>query len=257
MGLFFFLFFFFLKISSEWTHEGKRLFGRCVQWWFHLRFQWRPFCLWPARSFKTEQEHDNSTDSILQPWNSQLLRSCQLPFCYVYISWWILKKKKKSASIQEGEFILILLLLLAKFSFETQGFFNVASCFQTVIWCVLYAHNLPSSCFHWDWLCVCVFGVREGGFFWGGKWSGLCVHRGIQSCPQSHRGSTTIPPRVLNYYHIYTFMWPLLCKICKICSVFLLLTKHLAVIFLKNTVESIVWRITPCTVHALHFSTAV
>lgn len=62
---------------------------------------------------------------------------------------------------------------------------------------------------------VCVFGVREGGFFWGGKWSGLCVHRGIQSYPQSHRGSTTIPPRVLNYYHIYTFMWPLLCKICK------------------------------------------
>lgn len=183
--------------------------------------------------------------------------ACQLPFCYVYISWWILKKKKKSASTQEGEFILILLLLLATFSFETQGFFNVASCFQTVIWCVLYAHNLPSSCFHWDWLCVCVFGVREGGFFWGGKWSGLCVHRGIQSCPQSHRGSTTIPPRVLNYYHIYTFMWPLLCKICKICSVFLLLTKHLAVIFLKNTVESIVWRITPCTVHALHFSTAV
>lgn len=102
LGLFFFPFFFFLKISSEWTHEGKRLFGRCVQWWFHLRFQWRPFCLWPARSFKTEQEHDNSTDSILQPWNSQLLRSVSAAFLLCLYQLMDLKKEKKICFYSRG-----------------------------------------------------------------------------------------------------------------------------------------------------------
>lgn len=184
--------------------------------------------------------------------------ACQLPFCYVYISWWILKKKKKICFYSRGRVYTDIVTSVG------QVFLRNTRVFQRSI-LLPDSHLMRFVCPQSAKLlfslrlamCVCVFGVREGGFFWGGKWSGLCVHRGIQSCPQSHRGSTTIPPRVLNYYHIYTFMWPLLCKICKICSVFLLLTKHLAVIFLKNTVESIVWRITPLSVHALHFSTAV
>lgn len=206
LGLFIFPFFFFLKISSEWTHEGKRLFGRCVQWWFHLRFQWRPFCLWPARSFKTEQEHDNSTDSILQPWNSQLLRSVSAAFLLCLYQLMDLKKEKKSASTQEGEFILILLLLLAKFSFETQGFFNVASCFQTVIWCVLYAHNLPSSCFHWDWLCVCVFLElgRVGYFGEGNEVDSVCTEAS-KAVPRATGAPPLFPqgPKLLPHLHIY------------------------------------------------------
>lgn len=248
-------------MSSEWTHEGKRLFGRCVQWWFHLCFQWRPFCLWPARSFKTEQEHDNSTDSILQPWNSQLLRSVSAAFLLCLYQLMDLKKEKKNLLLLKRE-SLYWYCYFCWPSFQKSTRSEKIRVFQHSI--LLPDNHLmrfvcPQSAkllFSLR-LAMCVFGVRAGGFFWGGKWSGLCVHRGIQSCPQSHRGSTTIPPRVLNHCHIYTFMWPLLCKICKICSVFLLLTKHLAVIFLKNTVESIVWRITPCTVHALHISTAV
>lgn len=132
--------------------------------------------------------------------------ACQLPFCYVYISWWILKKKKKSASTQEGEFILILLLLLAKFSFETQGFFNVASCFQTVIWCVLYAHNLPSSCFHWDWLSVCVFLElgRVGYFGEGNEVDSVCTEAS-KAVPRATGAPPLFPqgPKLLPHLHIY------------------------------------------------------
>lgn len=150
--------------------------------------------------------------------------ACQLPFCYVYISWWILKKKKKICFYSRGRVYTDIVTSVGQvFPRNTRVFQLSILLPDSHLMCFVCPQSAKLLFSLRLAMCVCVFGVREGGFFWGGKWSGLCVHRGIQSCPQSHRGSTTIPPRVLNYYHIYTFMWPLLCKICKICSVFLFL----------------------------------
>lgn len=98
-------------------------------------------------------------------------------------------------------------LLLSKPSFETQVLLNAASCFQTVIWRSVCAHNLPSSCIHLDWLCACVCvggGAGELNSARGNEVNFVCteasrsVPRATGAPPPSPRGTKWLP-----HLHIY------------------------------------------------------
>lgn len=74
---------------------------------------------------------------------------------------------------------------------KTQVFLNIASCFQTVIWCC--EHPQPVQLLYSFRLAACVWRAMGELHSERGKWSELCLHRGIQLCPQSSRSPTTIP----------------------------------------------------------------
>lgn len=173
-----------IRINSRFcVTGGKRLLGRCVQWWFHLCFEWRP-CLWPV-NFLIWQQHRLHIPTVKA---SLLLQQNYNSFCFVYVIWSIFFKEP--ASTQGRELMLISLLVLTKLSFETQVSLNIASCFQIVISCAVWAHSLPNSYFHLDWPCVCVEVGTRGVKLREVKLSELCLHRGFQNCPRA----TGVPP---------------------------------------------------------------
>lgn len=191
----------FLKISFEWTHVSvqqgtrKRLLGRCVQWWFHLRFQWRP-CLWPVSPF-AEQEHDNSPDSGFD-------RTCQLLQEPLLLCLCQRIDLSKNLLLLKRESLCLLLLRLAKLYFETQVFLNIASCIQTVIWhsVCTHNHNLQSYYIYLDWLRVCSVGVLKS--VRGNEVNFVCTEAS-RSVPRATGDPPPSPQvtKLLPHLHIY------------------------------------------------------
>lgn len=163
----FFVFFYLIWKDSHFRATGgKRLLGRCVLWWFHLCFQWRP-CLWLVGPL-TEQKQDNSTVFILVTIKASFAASTELvscwksSFCRVYVSWLMFFSKKvclhfKRERVYAGITTCVGQAVLWNTSVSQHRILLPDS---HLMLCVC-AHNLPGSYIHLDWLCVCAC-VWEG-----------------------------------------------------------------------------------------------
>lgn len=123
----------------------------------------------------TRQQRTVSTDLALSA--SIGFTSCFMrPTCYFYVDWLIYFQR-----IWESRCYCC--QRRPSCPLKTQVFLNIASCFQTVIWCC--EHPQPVEL----WYSLSGGGVTQ----WAGKWSELCLHRGIQLWPQSYRSPSAVP----------------------------------------------------------------
>lgn len=124
------------------------------------------------------------------------------PFAVLLSTDWAIFKVCLRSKIQ---FMLVLLSALAKLSFETQVFLNIASHFQTAVWCCVRPKTVKV-------IFVLTGSMRREGA--GGvkqcegeiKWT-LSAQRHLDLSSELQEPHCR-PPRVLNYYHIYTCMQP-------------------------------------------------
>lgn len=103
---------------------------------------------------------------------------------------------------------------------------------------LFYSFRLACACLC---VCACARAQREG------KWRELCLHRGVQICPQSHRSSTTVPLRGTTLIpHLLIYVAWIVPEV-EIQSILLCLLIELRnVSFLNTRRPNIVLRITHC-----------